>query len=83
MIKILRASYRTQNDIRLEFSDGVTATFDLQKYLDEHQGSLLSPLHDATYAQRLFIDCGALCWPHGLELSPARLYEYTHAKKVA
>ena len=23
--------------------------------------------------QRLFIDAGALCWPSGLELSPARL----------
>ena len=23
----------------------------------------------------LFIDAGALCWPNGLELSPARLHE--------
>ena len=24
---------------------------------------------------RFFIDAGALCWPNGLEISPAKMYE--------
>ncbi len=80
MIKILNVHYTSKSSITLEFSDGTTAVFDLQKYLSEHEGPLLQPLCDTAYAQRLFIDCGALCWPNGLELSPARLYEYTRKK---
>jgi hypothetical protein len=45
----------------------------------QKNGSLLVPLRDENYFQRFFIDAGALCWPNGLELSPARLYETCRA----
>jgi len=35
----------------------------------------LGELRKEDYLRRFFIDAGALCWPNGLELSPARLYE--------
>jgi hypothetical protein len=38
-------------------------------------GPLLVPLQDQAFFERFFIDAGALCWPHGLELSPDRLRE--------
>ena len=83
MIKILHANFMSMSHIELEFSNGADLVFNLKKYLSENEGPLLIPLHDASYAQKLFIDCGALCWPNGLELSPSRLFEYSQSKKVA
>jgi hypothetical protein len=39
------------------------------------QGQLLDALRDEKMFGRCFVDAGALCWPNGLELSPAKLYE--------
>ena len=44
------------------------------KVLTSHSGPLLEKLRDPTYFARVFIDAGALCWPNGLEISPARLH---------
>ena len=75
MIKLLEAHYRGNYQIDLVFSDGQCGVFDVRAYLATRQGPLLDPLQDESYLQRLFIDAGALCWPNGLELSPARLHE--------
>ena len=78
MIKIIEARYLGNFQVALNFSDGKEGVFDGHLLLD-HTGSLLEPLRNETYFQRLFIDAGALCWPNGLELSPARLYETCRA----
>ena len=75
MIKLLEAHYRGRHQIDLVFSDGRRGVFDVRTYLATRQGPLLGPLQDEIYLQRFFIDTGALCWPNGLELSPARLHE--------
>lgn len=74
MIKVIEARYLEDFQVALNFSDGKEGTFDGRALL-QHSGSLLEPLRNEAYFQRLFIDAGALCWPNGLELSPARLYE--------
>jgi len=33
--------------------------------------------------KRFFVDAGALSWPNGLELSPARLYELCKTLETA
>ena len=75
MIKLLEARYVGHHRIELAFSDGQHGVFDVSAYLATRQGPLLDPLQDEIYLQRFFIDAGALCWPNGLELSPARLHE--------
>ena len=75
MIKLLEARYVGHHRIILAFSDGRCGVFDVNAYLVTRQGPLLEPLYDETYLQRFFIDAGALCWPNGLELSPAHLHE--------
>jgi hypothetical protein len=75
LIKRLEAHYRGGHQIDRVFSDGQHGVFDVRAYLAARQGSLLDPLQDESYLQRWFIDAGALCWPNGLELSPARLHE--------
>ena len=75
MMKLLEARYVGHHRIALAFSDGRRGVFAVDAYLATRQGPLLEPLYDETYLQRFFIDAGALRWPHGLELSPARLHE--------
>ncbi|MBI5438297.1 MAG: DUF2442 domain-containing protein [Nitrosomonadales bacterium] len=74
IIKVIEARYLGDFQVALIFSDGKEGTFD-GRVLLQRNGSLLEPLRSEIYFQRLFIDAGALCWPNGLELSPARLYE--------
>ena len=73
MIKIIQARYAGDFQVALSFSDGESGVFD-GRVLLQRRGSLLEPLRDESYFRRVFIDAGALCWPNGLELSPAKLY---------
>ncbi|MFA7243022.1 MAG: DUF2442 domain-containing protein [Sulfuricellaceae bacterium] len=74
MIKVLAARYLGDFQVELTFSDGAEAVFDAHGLL-RRSGALLDPLREEAYFRRLFVDAGALCWPNGLELSPARLRE--------
>jgi hypothetical protein len=74
MIKVLDVRYLGDFQIALRFSDGKEGQFDGHALL-RRAGSLLEPLRQETYFKRMFLDAGALCWPNGLELSPARLHE--------
>ena len=78
MIKVIEARYLGNFQIAIIFSDGKEGAFD-GKALLQKSGSLLEPLRDESYFPRFFIDAGALCWPNGLELSPARLYDTCHS----
>lgn len=75
MIKVLNVRVVDDFKLELEFSDHVHGVVDAASYLAERSGPLLVKLRDSTYFRRVFIDAGALCWPNGLELSPARLRE--------
>ena len=74
MTKILSATHLGGRRIELSFSDGVMGVWDAEALL-ARTGPLLVPLQDQAFFERFFIDAGALCWPHGLELSPDRLRE--------
>ena len=82
MIKLIEAHYQSDFKVALRFSDGKEGLFDGQDLL-QRKGPLLEPLRSEEYFKRLFIDAGALCWPNGLELSPARLHESCQAITVA
>ena len=82
MIKLIEARYQGQFRVALRFSDGKEGIFDGRELL-KRSGSLLDPLRDESYFKRLFIDAGALSWPNGLELSPARLHENCGALTAA
>lgn len=82
MIKIITARNVGDFRVTLEFSDGVVGEFD-GRILLQRSGSLLEPLRDETYFGRCFVDAGALCWPNGLELSPARLRESVRLLEIA
>jgi len=74
MIKLTEARYLGDFQVALNFSNRQEGVFDGRMLL-QRSGPLLEPLRTEAYFRRLFVDAGALCWPNGLELSPARLYE--------
>lgn len=73
MIKIIKATKVEDHKIALQFSDTKEAVADLS-YLLDFGTSLTEPLKDQTFFDQFFIDAGALCWKHGLELSASSLY---------
>lgn len=82
MIKLIEVRYQGEFQMALRFSDGKEGILD-GRILLQRSGPLLEPLRDEAYFGRGFIDAGALCWPNGLELSPARLYETCRALTAA
>lgn len=75
MIKILNARVTAPFMLEIDFSDHTQGVFDASAYLSARSGPLLDALREPGYFERFFIDAGALCWPNGLEISPARLHE--------
>ena len=82
MIKLIEARYQGQFQVALRFSDGKERLFDGRELL-KRSGPLLGPLRDESYFKRLFIDAGALSWPNGLDLSPARMHQNCKALTAA
>ena len=83
MIKVLTASLIDPFKLELDFSDHTHGVFDANAYLASRSGSLLEPLRNPDYFRRFLIDAGALCWPNGLEIAPARLHELCAASTTA
>lgn len=77
MIKVLNARQIAPFMLEIDFSDHTQGVFDANAYLADRVGPLLEKLRDPAYFQRFFIDAGALCWPNGLELSPAKMHSLT------
>lgn len=75
MIKVLNVRLAGTFKLELDFSDHTQGVFDAGAYLSTRSGPLLDALREPAYFERFFIDAGALCWPNGLEISPARLHE--------
>ena len=83
MIKVLNARKADEFKLKLDFSDHTHGVFDAAAYLATRSGPLLDKLRDADYFSRFFIDAGALCWPNGLEISPAKVHELSTVHTVA
>lgn len=83
MIKVLNAHLLDAFRLELDFSDHTQGVFDAGAYLGTRSGPLLDQLRDPAYFSRFFIDAGALCWPNGLELSPAKVHELAKIQTAA
>ncbi|PXW95894.1 uncharacterized protein DUF2442 [Sphaerotilus hippei] len=70
-------------ELVLSFSNGARGRFDGAAYLGTRHGPLLEPLRQAGYFRRCFVEAGAVCWPNGLELSGARLFELSQPLSLA
>ena len=82
MIKLVLVEPASDFQLRLRFSDGRRGVFEGRMLL-QRSGPLLDPLREPACFRRAFIDAGALCWPNGLELSPARGHEQCRLESLA
>ena len=89
MIKIIQAEYVSDRVIQVHFSDGSWGDYDLQPLIDKHS-ELTQPLEQETFFKQFYLEMGALCWRHGLELSPGNIQlklqkqgQLQHKTKVA
>ncbi|BBL56819.1 DUF2442 domain-containing protein [Methylomonas koyamae] len=73
MIKIIRIEPLEGKRLRLYFSDASHGDYDLQPLIAQHT-ELVQPLNNDDYFKRCYLELGALCWPNGLELSPANIH---------
>ena len=83
VIKVLNARKLDAFKLELDFSDHTQGVFDAAAYLAARSGPLLDKLRDPDYFSRYFIDAGALCWPNGLEISPAKVRELSAVHTIA
>ena len=84
MIKVLTLEHSEENfQLVLTFSNGARGRFDWVAYLSTRQGPLLDPLRQADYFRRCFVEAGAVCWPNGLELSGAKVFELSYPRSLA
>ena len=83
MIKVLNARLTAPFTLEVDFSDHTQGVFDGAAYLAASSGPLLDKLREADYFARMFIDAGALCWPNGLEISPAKVHELSNIHTAA
>ncbi|WP_257254996.1 MULTISPECIES: DUF2442 domain-containing protein [unclassified Endozoicomonas] len=74
MIKLIKAEWLYDKEIRLSFSDGSHGVMDFSPLLSKKTAMTL-PLESSQYFCRFFLEFGALCWPNGFELSPGSLHE--------
>lgn len=60
--------------LEIEFSDGTVGARDFSELL-ARTGSMVQPLKDPSYFDRVFIEDGALTWPNGYDWDPIALHD--------
>lgn len=70
LIKIVKAEpHADRASVTVIFSDGSWGEYGM-RYLFERGGSMIDPLRDPVFFERVFIEAGALAWPNGFDLAP-------------
>jgi bacterioferritin-associated ferredoxin len=59
-------------------ADGRSGEHDFAQLVQE-SGSMVEPLRDKSYFDRVFVDWGALTWPNGFDLDPINLHDTMQA----
>ena len=66
--------------LRVHFNDGSKGVHDFTTMVQE-SGSMLVPLRDERYFERVFLECGAPTWPNGFDIAPEWLRREMAAAK--
>ncbi len=74
MIDVIGIRSLGGHKLEIEFSDGTIGVRDFAD-ISEKTGSMVVPMKDAAYFQRVFIEDGALTWPNGYDWDPIALHD--------
>ena len=69
-IRVIRAEYVRDYQIRIQFNDGAQKTVDFSKWL---RGEVFQPLANKREFKRFFVAGGTVCWPNGADVAPETL----------
>jgi hypothetical protein len=69
LTKVTRLEKLGRFRLRVRFSDGSEGVHDFGVMVQE-PGSMLAPLRDEGYFDRVFLECGAPTWPNGFDIAP-------------
>lgn len=74
---VVRAEYRYDYVIEIEFDNGVTKLVDFSSWLE---GPVFEPLKDKETFQSFFLDGWTIAWPNGADIAPETLYDAESVK---
>jgi hypothetical protein len=80
LTKITRLEKLGSFRLRIRFNDGSEGVHDFAAMVQE-PGSMLAPLRDQRYFERVFLECGAPTWPNGFDIAPEWLRREMEAAK--
>ncbi|MGL4635824.1 MAG: DUF2442 domain-containing protein [Beijerinckiaceae bacterium] len=73
LVKVTAVQTVQAYKLAIHFSDGTTGIHDFEDIVAEG-GSMLDPLKDVAFFQRVFIEFGVLAWPNGFDIDAIALH---------
>ena len=73
-IWIIKATYLTDYQLKLEFSNGAQGVADLKDHLNK---PIFTPLQNLDYFKNFKVNSWTIEWPNGADFAPEFLYEQT------
>ncbi len=61
--------------LAVRFVDGTEGEVDLSRRVASEQAGVFSRLRDPALFAQVFVDCGAVAWPGGIDLAPDAMYD--------
>jgi hypothetical protein len=65
--------------LKVRFRDGTEGTADLSRLITGGQAGVFAVLRDPALFAQVYVECGAVAWPGGLDLSPDAMHEAIRA----
>jgi hypothetical protein len=72
LVKVVELKALPGHRLWVKFSDGSEGTRDYSDVIKDG-GNLLTPLHDQTYFEKVFLSFGIPTWPNGLDFDAVNL----------
>jgi Protein of unknown function (DUF2442) len=73
LIKVTSVKAKQGHALLITFSNGAAGVFDFSTMV-ARGGTMVEPLKDITYFQRVFIESGVLAWPNGFDIDAISLH---------
>jgi len=70
-VQALPGDYR----LKVRFRDGMEGTVDLSRLITGEQAGVFAALRDPALFAKVYVECGVVTWPGGLDLAPDAMHE--------
>lgn len=83
LIDVIDVRPRETRKLELTFADGLQATVDMDRIVEQYTG-IFAPLADEAYFRQVRVDheLGTIVWPNGADVCPDVLYSFASGKPI-